>query len=249
MTTRRITIFSNKGGAAKTVTSVALAYSLSQFDDITVILTDLDSNGNTAPSVGQPPAPTIFRYFNNGGIPVDETRTVISPTLHLVRGDATTAQITHALRYQTLASRWVALTDGYAFAIADTGGGTAPSVLREVAMDAADLVIVPMNLAAYDIDMVGPILDAYQDKQIWLLPSAVNLRLSVQKALMASVQSMWPTHMRYLPNGEPLTIPDRTAVNEAGVMRQPVTQYSPTDDASVAYKHLALQVKDHFDGN
>lgn len=249
MTTRRITIFSNKGGAAKTVTSVALAYSLSLFEGTTVILADLDSNGNTAPSMGQQPAPTIFRYFNNGGIPVEETRTVISPTLHLVCGDATTAQITHALRYQTLAARWGALTEGYTFAIADTGGGTAPSVLREVAMDAADLVIVPMNLAAYDIDMVGPILEAYQDKQIWLLPTAANLRLSVQKALMASIQTMWPTHLRYNANGEPLTIPDRTAVNEAGVMRQPVTQYNPTDDASVAYKNLALQVKEHFNGN
>lgn len=246
MTTRRITIFSNKGGAAKTVTSVALAHSLSQFQDITVILADLDSNGNTAPSMGQPPAPDIFRYFNNGGIPVNETRTIISQTLHLVRGDATTANITHQMRYQTLATRWAALTEGYTFAIADTGGGTAPSVLREVAMDAADLVIVPMSLAAYDIDMVGPILEAYQDKAIWLLPTAVNLRLSVQKALMASIQNMWPEYLRYIGNGEPLTIPDRTAVNEAGVMRQPVTQYNPTDDASAAYRILANQVKENF---
>lgn len=246
--TTRITIFSNKGGAAKTVTAVALAYSLSQFDSTTVILADLDSNGNTAPSMGQQPAPTIFRYFNNGGLPVDETRTVISPTLHLVRGDATTAQITHALRYQSLASRWAALTEGYTFAIADTGGGTAPSVLREVAMDAADLVIVPMNLAAYDIDMVAPVLETYKDKAIWLLPTAVNLRLSVQKALMASIQNMWPEYLRYIGNGEPLVIPDRTAVNEAGVMRQPITQYNPTDDASVAYRILAHQAKENFNG-
>jgi len=142
---RTIAVANQKGGVGKTTTAVALSHDLAR-QGHTVVLVDLDAQGNAAACLGLTPAPGLAQLIM-GQATIEQVLVEARPNLWLLPGNGDTAMLKGWLmlqdyREERLAEALAPLDVDYC--ILDT----APSrdVLHMAAHHAAAEVIIPAGL-------------------------------------------------------------------------------------------------------
>lgn len=140
-----IAIANQKGGVGKTTTAVTLAHDLARKGH-SVVLVDLDAQGNAAPCLGLAPAPGLYKLML-GLAPVEDLLVEARPSLWLITGDASTAKLKMILaaepyRETLLAKALQPIAADYV--ILDTGPSR--DLLHDNAHHAANAIIVPVGL-------------------------------------------------------------------------------------------------------
>jgi len=90
-TMKTIAVANQKGGVGKTTTALALASDLARKGH-TVVLVDLDAQGNLSPALGLKPSPGLYRLLL-GLATLDELLVEARPSLWLLPGDSNTAKL------------------------------------------------------------------------------------------------------------------------------------------------------------
>lgn len=139
---RTIAIANQKGGVGKTTTAVTLAHDLARKGH-SVVLVDLDAQGNAAACLGLTPSPGLFNLLM-GLATIDGLLVEARPDLWLLPGDATTAKLKTALaaeayREEKLAQALDPLEADYC--VIDCGPSR--DLLHDLAHEAAELVVIP----------------------------------------------------------------------------------------------------------
>lgn len=153
-----IAIANQKGGVGKTTTAVTIADGLARLGK-SVLLVDLDSQGNVSDSLGIDPGGDLNRALGNG-LYLDEVAIVMpNRPLRVVRSDKSTAVLKNTLAGVDF--REYALSnalDGYSseYVILDC----APSIdiLHTAALVAADYLLIPTRLDQFSVKGVVEVL-------------------------------------------------------------------------------------------
>jgi len=137
-----IAIANQKGGVAKTTTAVTLAHDLAR-KGYSVVLVDLDAQGNVAPCFGLPPSPGLYELLLNLKS-LEQLLIEVRPSLWLLPSDANTAKLKMILAAEpyreTVLARALAPL-GADYVILDTGPSR--DILHDNAHHAADQIIIP----------------------------------------------------------------------------------------------------------
>jgi len=140
---RVIAVANQKGGVAKTTTAVTLAHDLARRSH-SVILVDLDAQGNVAPCFGLPPSPGLYKLLLSL-VPMDDLLVEVRPSLWLLPSDSSTAKLKMILAAEpyreTILARALAVVDAD-YVILDTGPSR--DLLHDNAHHAAEEVICPV---------------------------------------------------------------------------------------------------------
>lgn len=137
-----IAIANQKGGVGKTTTAVTLAHDLARKGH-TVVLVDLDAQGNAAACLGVKPAPGLYKLLL-GMATLEELLQEARPDLWLLPSDGTTAKLKIALLAESdpkamLARALEPLEADYC--VIDCGPSR--DLLHDLAHSAAGAVVIP----------------------------------------------------------------------------------------------------------
>lgn len=140
---RTLAIANQKGGVAKTTTAVALAHDLAQ-REYTVVLVDLDAQGNAATCLGLKPQPALFQVAT-GVLSLQDALVKARPNLWFLASDTSTAKLKNMwagemYRETVLARMLDSLTAD--FVILDTAPGR--DIMHDNAHHAANEVVIPV---------------------------------------------------------------------------------------------------------
>ena len=143
--TRTILLANQKGGTAKTTSAIALSHDLAQRGH-TVVLIDLDAQGNLSSALGVKPSPSLYQVLL-GLTKLSDALIEVHPDLWLLGGDKSTKELKEILvgkpYRETILSRTLAPVESD-FIILDTGPSR--DLMHDNAHHAADQVIVPCAL-------------------------------------------------------------------------------------------------------
>jgi cellulose biosynthesis protein BcsQ len=242
-----ITVFSQIGGVGKTTTATNLAYLLAQTGKQTLLL-DLDTTGGATSVLNLPPAPRAFSWFTDDPIqPIISRNQVLTatqyPNLDLLPGNYRTEQITGVLaanRTPELATvnRLRALASPYAYTVADVTA--AAGVLRDICINEAAYVLIPVHCAMRDIDALTGLMQTMPTKPgIIIVPTAYDHRKTTHRQLLAYLEKHYGGYLPINSNGEPWPVPHLTEIEHAAVRRRLVCDYAATGRISQAYRNLA----------
>jgi chromosome partitioning protein len=176
---KTLAIVNQKGGVGKTTTAVTLAAGLASLGR-SVLLVDLDAQGNCADALGVPKEDGLYRFMVMGDVgAIREAR----PGLDLVTGDKTTVKVKKILVGESfseyvLRSKLDALPKDYDVAILDSAPGA--DVLQINALIAATHFLIPVSLAHLAtvgaVDVLGTVaslrkVGAFQGAWLGILPT------------------------------------------------------------------------------
>ena len=145
--TKIIAIANQKGGVGKTTTAVNLAHGL-VLAGKSVLLVDLDPQGQCAAILGLKQEPGVFNLLVAELLPNQVVRSTDRPHLFIILGDKKTATAQTVLSVQRARIDYtyqklepIARDDGYDYIVLDTS----PSIgeLQEQALWASDGVLIP----------------------------------------------------------------------------------------------------------
>lgn len=190
-----ISVCSSKGGSGKTTTATTLASGLAKFER--TLLVDFDAQGHAALAFGLPVKPGVYNWIVCAA-PLEQCTLPGRPELlTILPGDSYTKAVegmyTSDQHFATLVGNLRSLD--YPFVIIDTN----PSgLLAEVALAAADLVIVPFRPEPFGMDGLYASLELMSElaphAQMRLLPAGYDQRLREHRDNLRSVQDKGPLH-------------------------------------------------------
>jgi chromosome partitioning protein len=162
-----ITIGNQKGGVAKSTTAVTLGYGLAA-EGNSVLLIDLDPQGNLANLLGMRQESCVFDWLINGTKPDNLIRDTGRDRLYLMPGDKRTASASTLLAAE---SYQVTFLEGLLQPLRKTCDviimDTAPStsLLQGAAVKAGDLLIIPSACDFLSIGGVAKLFDTIREIQ------------------------------------------------------------------------------------
>jgi cellulose biosynthesis protein BcsQ len=234
-----ITIYSRKGGVAKTTTSVALAAGIAHLES--TLLVDGDPQGAVTLHFGLPVRSGVHDWLLDR-LPLDDCLVTGRPRgLRILPGDSHTATAQRLV--EDLPDRLRSIS-GYNFVIFDTGG--TGGLLQEAAVVVADQIILPFRCEAPSIDglfaslQVVRVLNPYA--QLTLLPVCYDARLRAHRESLETVGQELDVFS--LGAEETYAIRQRIAVAEAVAEGQTIWEYKAEGikDVRVGYAHLVGRV-------
>jgi len=211
MTAKIITIANQKGGVGKTTTVINLGHGLAMLGK-SVLVVDLDPQGQCATSLGMKPEEGAY-YLLTMGMKPQETqfikqyvRNTGRENLWLIPGDQTTNAAQTVINAREHPVSWIrevlsrfSNNGNLDYIIIDT----APSVggVQERALWAADLAVIPSSteyLATDGVKKITRTLVALQREKSWhgaligVLPTMYRERLNEHKASIAELNKGFP---------------------------------------------------------
>lgn len=240
------TIYSPKGGVGKTtlITNLAVIAAKTKY----VLAIDLDANGDTTSTLGHTPAPRAYQWLSDDPtypLNIDPRTPVVFPTageinLKLIPGNAAIERLTPLLMtdpqftIQTLATRIRSMSDAYDLTLIDTayGAGTAA---RNAAIAAADVVVMPLEPSAYDLDKIEMI--RRQASRLIIVPNKVD-RTRAQADIMEWLETNYANNLLHTEAGI-IKIPYLAkAAKEAAIARMPIAVHNPTSPIAIAIEEM-----------
>lgn len=242
---RKIAIAIRKGGTGKSTTAVNLATALHQYGK-RVILVDLDPQANATLAVGIDPTGLpkninhLFTSIEHQPREVITTTTFGLPILPSHPDLADTESGMRATQVGMLRGLLEPLEQDYDLIVIDTA--PSESYLTVNALAAADEVLIPLEAhflalqglaqALTQIDQVRNGLNP-ELKVAGILPTKVNTRTNIARAILADVQQNYP-ELVY-----PFMVEFSVKHIEATLAGQPIVLYDPEHQGSRAYLELA----------
>jgi len=250
-----LSITNQKGGVAKTTTTLALAHAFARGStQKKVLVIDLDSQRNATSilldSRDITPENSVYALFQTNKTisstlhaTKKENLFVIPSSLHLVEVES---QLTGALDgFFRLNDALQTLRQEFDYILLDCPPSL--SVITINAMVAADFLLVPLQISKFSIDGIQNIRDAV---------TTVNRRYNAHLKIAGGVLTLHDTRttlaQAMIPEVEKIlpilktTIPRSVAVEEAHLMRQDIFDYAPQNKVASAYTKLAEELLSLF---
>jgi chromosome partitioning protein len=256
MTTKILSVTSQKGGVGKTTTAVSLAHGLTRKGK-QVLLVDLDPQGQSATVLGRSPSMAVFYLLTMGMTPAETAfiKSLVQPTaregLWLMPGNQQTLAAQTVLNAQGRSVSFVRESISRLFSpdldyiIFDT----APSVggIQERAVWAADLVIVPTATEFVSAEAGGKVIQ---------MISALQQEKGWKGALLGVLPTFYDEHTREsnatyetlrvtFGGGLLLPIHRATILRECAAEAQTIFEKDPTSRAAQEYQALVDLVARH----
>lgn len=243
-----ITVFSQLGGVGKTTTATNLAYEIAQHSGRTLLL-DLDTTGGATSVLGCQPAPRAFQWFSDDpSFPtITDPQQIICqtqyPHLDLLPGNYRTEQITASLTAarmpsQAAGNQLTRLTTAYPYVVADVTA--AAGVLRDICINQATYLVIPIQCAMRDLDALQGLLASLPDHLgIVIVPTAYDKRKAAHRTVLAYLEEHYDGYLLTDENDEPCPAPNLTEIEQAAIHRRLVCAYAPTGRIAKTYRNLA----------
>lgn len=223
----KICVASNKGGCAKTTTSVSLAAGLANTGR-KVLLVDGDNQGHITLSFGLPVRSGLFDWLVQG-LPLHDCTLSGRPSgLTILPGDSLTKTVERLFSDSDEFVRLVALLRGLPqpYVIFDTAAG---GLFQEAALAAADMVIIPFRCEQLGIDSLYQTMDLIRQlapgAPVTLLPTAFDVRLSEQKERLQQVVNEYAGAHGLDRDWDSYVIRNRVAVAQAVGFGKTIWEY------------------------
>lgn len=238
-----IAIANQKGGVAKTTTAVTLAHDLARRGH-SVVLIDLDAQGNVAPCFGLDPRPGLYELMLNLRS-LEEILFEVRPSLWFLPSDSSTAKLktilaAEAYRETVLARRLEPLDSEYV--IIDTGPSR--DVLHDNAHHAADQVIIPV--AVDHLALIGVIQEIDSLKSVREHGHSVEVTAILPTFWDATTTESAVNLKRLVDTFGDLVlpaVPRTTRLREAPALGRTLWEHLKLDHpASLAYQRLTRRV-------
>jgi len=240
-----ITVANQKGGVGKTTTAVHLAMGLT-FGKSSVLLIDLDPQGQCATFLGKPQAPGVYDMIIKE-LPITYLTNRVTPLLQLLQSDYKTGNVNSMLpilnrSIDDLKHRL--RKSGFDYIIIDT----APSVssLQTQAIYASDYILVPTACdfaSTQGVTMLETTLQFVSASYNWpgqllgILPTYYDEVTQETQTVIKELSSLYPNSLLQ-------PIHRATVLRECSAAGQTVYEYSPSARAAIEYTRLVQQVRD-----
>ena len=251
---RTVAIANQKGGVGKTTTAVNLAAALA-LNEKSVLLVDLDPQGNAGSGLGIPNLKNTNRGIYEiltGGLPADQAvvETGIAGLSLIPSGQrlagAEVELVDAERREYRLKDALAPLVERFEFIFIDAPPSL--GILTVNALTAAGSVLVPVQCEYYALEGLSHLLGA-----IRLVQQGLNPSLQIEGVLLTmfdnrlnlSQQVLDETRRYFAERVYRTVIPRNVRLSEAPSFGKPVVVYDPSCAGSVSYMNLASEVMNH----
>ncbi len=248
--TRIIAIANQKGGSAKTTTTINLGAALAALGHPT-LLVDLDSQGHLAEGFGIAAGGLEHELSEVLDNKRDLTTIIqpLRPNLDLAPANIRLSHlepylITRARREDRLKQALLSVQNRYTFVLLDCPPSL--GILTVNGFSAAGEILIPMAAEFYALIGVSLLLDTIRDMRVDLNPDLAVLgivptrmnrtRHAVEVVDRAKEELAGQIHFFEPP------IPETVKVRDAAATGVPINEYDPASPATEAYYRLALEV-------
>lgn len=246
---KTIAIINQKGGVAKTTSTINLAAYLALAGKRTLVI-DLDPQGNASSGLGINRF-DLSRCIYDGlvdGAPVSdillktkvENLDIIPATIQLAGAEI---EMVGMLTREYLLKNLITQIEGYDYILIDCPPSL--GLLTINALTAADQFLVPIQCEYYALEGLGQLL-----KTIDLIRKGLNPGLEMSGALMTMYNSTLNLSSQVVAEvraffGDKVfnsVIPRSVRLSEAPSYGEPISTYAPTSKGALAYEALAQEV-------
>lgn len=251
---RTVAIANQKGGVGKTTTAVNLAAAIA-LNEKSVLLVDLDPQGNAGSGLGIPNLKNTNRGIYEvltGGFPADQAvvETGIAGLSLIPSGQrlagAEVELVDAERREYRLKDALGPLVERFEFIFIDAPPSL--GILTVNALTAAGSVLVPVQCEYYALEGLSHLLGA-----IRLVQQGLNPSLQIEGVLLTmfdnrlnlSQQVLDETRRYFAERVYRTVIPRNVRLSEAPSFGKPVVVYDPSCAGSVSYMNLASEVMNH----
>lgn len=247
---RKVVVANQKGGVAKTTTTINLAHALAELGH-NVLMVDMDPQGHIAEGFGMP-AQDFEKDVSmvlDGEMTLKEAIYNVRPNLDLVPSNIFLSSVEAKLFLKTrredkLKQALGTLNGEYDIALIDCPPSL--GLLTVNALSAADDVLIPMTAEFYSMLGVGLLLQTIDDMRaelnpelqvLGILPTKTNRTIHSKEVIRRTRREL-KDQVRVFN----IVIRDSVRFREAAAMGQTILEYSPDHHGARAYRQLAKEL-------
>lgn len=236
-----IAVTSQKGGVAKTTSSISIATGLGV--GFRVLLADFDPQGHASIAVGLDPSPGVFSFFVTGD---DQVLQRTDKGVSLLPGNSRTRTAETVLRaeqsLEQIMDRFRWLISDFDFVVIDT---PASGLLQEVAIRLADDLVIPVRCEALGLDGVAATVQMVErignPVRTIILPTMFDRRLNEHRLNLDQLRLAYGDRVS-------LPVPARVAVAEATACGRTVWESHGDSMADVQAAYVGVLDRIHEGG-